>query len=396
MTFSPKALLSRLGAFPDRKFVWINLVISGLVALTHSGALIAFRAANPDNAAAGPLSMVYISIPLSLTVFATACAALIWRKSSAHVLALHGVVFLAAAVALLAWAAKIVIVGMPDGNFSWSVGLLTASVFYSVFLFVRNSLPSGIKDHQAAAVAPLLSLLVSIPVDIGVLLTMFRGDVSVTIENEVNPPDPTLLVPRLQSKAAVVESDGGVSGTDIAVLLSSSFEAESGALSADVRPFHQVAKIPWARDARARTGNYAINVIPQGNPGKLSYFHKPINEFTLSSQFGAQYVPFSVVQFRQVELEFWRLSTSNPSESHNCLGSLSINFKLDDGPWQSKMVYCGKFRTNNPEWRNSKLVFDTASHKTLEIKFEYEYPPSSKVDKKAVYLIDDLVVRGLK
>lgn len=396
MTFSPKALLSKLGAFPDRKFVWINLVVSGLITLAHGGALIAFRAANPDDAPTESLSMVYISIPLFLTVFGTACAALIWRKATVYVLAFQGVVFLVAAIALLVWAAKILIVGMPDGNFSWSVGLLTASVFYAVFLFVRYSLPSGIKDRPAIAVAPLLFLFVSIPVDIGVLLTMFRDDVSVTVENEANPPDPTLLVPRLQVTAAVTESDSGTSGADSAVVLSSSFEKESDALPTDVRPFHQVAKIPWARDTRARTGNHAINVIPKGNPGKLGYFNKPVNEFTLSSRLGAQYMPFSVDQFRQVELEFWRLSTSNPSESHNCLGSLSINFKLDDGPWQSKMVYCGKFRINNPEWREAKLVFDTASHKSLEIKFEYEYPPSAKVDRKAVYLIDDLVVRGLK
>ncbi|MBL8523547.1 MAG: hypothetical protein JNN20_07660 [Betaproteobacteria bacterium] len=396
MTFSPKALLSKLGSFPDRKFVWINLVVSGLITLAHGGALIAFRAANDNGADMGLLSMVYISIPLSCLVFCAACIALIRSNLTAAVLALHGVVFFVAAIALLVWATQILIVGMPAGNFSWSVGLLTASVFYSVFLFVRYSLPVKVRERPVVALAPLLFLFVSIPVDIGVLLAMFRDDVSVPVESAVNPPDPTLLVPKLQGSATLAERDGQTSGADDSVLLSTSFEAGPTSLSTGTSPFHQAAKIPWGRDKRARTGDYAINVIPQGNPGKLAYFNKPINAATLSSRLDGQYMPFSIAQFRQVELEFWRLSTSNPSESHNCLGSLSIDFKLDDGPWQSKMVFCGKFRSNNPEWREAKLVFDTASHKTLEIKFGYEYPPSSKIDKTAVYLIDDLVVRGLK
>jgi hypothetical protein len=206
-----------------------------------------------------------------------------------------------------------------------------------------------------------------------------------------------MFIPRVQEGPSVAEAstDGSVIG-EVAILLSTSFEIAPGETATTVRPFVQSGQMPWARDKRARSGQMAINAIPEGNPGKLEYFHKSVNTALLSSRLDDRYVPFRVEGFRRVELEFWRLSTSNPSMTHNCLGSLQVDYRLDGGEWQSKMNYCGSHKTNPPEWKRSKLDFNTSGHKELEIRFEYEYPPERRVDKTVVYLIDDLQVRGYR
>jgi len=207
-------------------------------------------------------------------------------------------------------------------------------------------------------------------------------------------PEPQ-LAPRVQAKPAVPETsaEGAVNGA-ATTLLSTSFEVSAADLSGSVAPFTANGKVAWKRDVRARTGEFAINVIPDGNPGRLDFFNKPVNTALLSSRLDGSYKPFRVSPFRRVELQFWRFSTSNPSTTHNCLGSMSVSYRLDGGDWRSKMVYCGAHKSEFAEWRYSKLEFDTDGRHELEIRFEYEYPPSTRIDKTAVYLIDDLLVRA--
>lgn len=202
-------------------------------------------------------------------------------------------------------------------------------------------------------------------------------------------------IPRVQEEPAVPEaSTEGPITSEVVTLLSTSFEMAPGEATTTVRPFVQRGQLPWARDARARSGRMAINVIPEGNPGKLAYFHKSVSTALLSAQLNDTYVPFRVEPFRRIELEFWRLSTSNPSTTHNCLGSLRVDYRLDGGEWQSKMVYCGSHKSSPPEWRRSRLDFNIGGHRDLEIRFEYEYPPEMRADRTVIYLIDDLQVRG--
>jgi hypothetical protein len=60
------------------------------------------------------------------------------------------------------------------------------------------------------------------------------------------------------------------------------------------------------------------------------------------------------------------------------------------------MVYCGVHKSSPPEWKQSKLDFNTSGRKELEIRFDYEYPPEIRMDRTVVYLIDDLEVRGYR
>lgn len=210
-------------------------------------------------------------------------------------------------------------------------------------------------------------------------------------------PDDRDSFPKAQAEPALPErSADGKDTTDAVTLLSTSFELNSADANGGVMPFSKADKFPWSRDQRAHSGKLAINVIPGGNPGKLEYFNKSINSALLSSRLENSYTPFRVDNFQRVELEFWKLSTSNPSKTHNCLGSLRVDYRLDGGEWQSKMVYCGNHKFHAPEWTRSSLEFKTTGHRELELRFEYEYPPDTHVDRTVVYLVDDLVVRGYK
>jgi hypothetical protein len=178
------------------------------------------------------------------------------------------------------------------------------------------------------------------------------------------------------------------------VLLSTSFEQQGSQVVNEIAPFVQHGDHGWARQTSSRSGKFAINAVPTGNPGILSYFGESLSRALLSSTLDGTYEPFDVSPYQSITLEFWRFSTSNPSETHNCLGSLRVDYRLDDQGWQSKMVYCGRYKGKASKWSHGSLTFDTAGSTKLEIMFEYEYPPSSRPDRTAVYLVDDLQVRG--
>ena len=201
-------------------------------------------------------------------------------------------------------------------------------------------------------------------------------------------------VPAALKDPAVAEASDEVRADGVVTLLSTSFELSPGEDSTTSRPFVQSAALPWGRDARARSGHMAINVIPNGNPGNLAYFDKSVSATLLTSRLNGAYKPFQIGPYRRIELEFWRLSSSNPSKTHNCLGSLRVDYRFDKGPWETKMDYCGNYKPSTPKWKQSLLEFDTAGHKEMEFQFDYEYPPDTNAQKDAVYLLDDLVVRG--
>lgn len=178
------------------------------------------------------------------------------------------------------------------------------------------------------------------------------------------------------------------------LLLSTSFESQATNGTSEILPFVQDGKLAWERRVTAHSGQYAINAIPEGNPGLLSYFTESLSSVLLSSRLDSTYEPFDVESFDVVTLDFWRYSTSNPSETHNCLGSVRVDYRFDDRDWETKMVYCGRHKSKAMKWSHGLLTFDTEGKGKMEIKFEYEFPPSSRLDKTAMYLIDDLQIRG--
>jgi hypothetical protein len=80
------------------------------------------------------------------------------------------VLFAAAGVVTVLWAISILIRGMPDGKFVWSVGMMSALVAYAFFVASRYSIPKRLRARAIVFYAPLLALGISIPIDAAVFV----------------------------------------------------------------------------------------------------------------------------------------------------------------------------------------------------------------------------------
>lgn len=163
-----RSVLARADAWSPRKLLWVSLALAALVGFAHGGALLALRA-HPTPEAADVERLTMVSLPLVAIVLVSALAGLALSKLQRPVLALHGVLFLAAASYEVVWGAGILIRGIPAGNFSWSVGLFSLSVAYAAFVFSRFSVPAGLRATPSFYFLPVLALAIAVPIDLGVM-----------------------------------------------------------------------------------------------------------------------------------------------------------------------------------------------------------------------------------
>lgn len=382
---------------PTRLLRW-NAVIAALVLIAHGGFLLTrgSSGANPDESAA----IAYVSLPLCSAALAGALLAWVRPDTRISVLRFHCTILLIGALYSLWSAMSWTIGGIPRGSFSWNPVFFAFVIAYPVYLARRVLIPETMRGIPIVRYSHVLVAGLSVVISAGIFWRVWDWKPSPSNFNEEKASSgASLVVPRFQSAPAVPEivasGTGDAMGSDV-TLLSTSFEAVTGLDPSGSSPFVQIGTLPWARDSRARSGDTAMNVIPHGNPGDFRYSDKSISPVLLSAQLVGPYQPFDVSRLTRVELEFWRLSTSNPSTTHNCLGSLAVDYRFDGGPWVSKMVFCGRNASKPPEWSKSTLEFSVAGHKALEFRFDYEYPPDTHRDANAVYLIDDLVVRGYR
>lgn len=389
--------VDRLDQIKPTRLILTNVVLA-LIVLLSNGAVLFLARTGKDAELGDAEPYVYFSIALAGATLASGLVAWARPTSRAVILRIHSVVLILLAIYALLYSLALLANGIPRGNFGWDAGFFALILAYPVYLARRTILPTSALAIPVVRYGHLLVAALSIAISAGVFWRMETWSPSeADFKDEALSPDETLRVPRAQAEPAVPEVswDGVLSG-DVVTLLSTSFELAPGEDKNPTRPFVQNGLIPWGRDARAHSGQAAINVIPHGNPGDMRYFGQSVSPVLLSSQLGGGYVPFQVGAFRRVELEFWRLSTSNPSATFNCMGSLIVEYRLDSEPWQSKMDYCGSHKSKPQEWKHSVLEFDTAGHKVLELRFDYDYPPDNHKDRSAVYLVDDLTVRGYR
>ena len=169
-----RALLDRVNAIPERKVLWVNVGIACLIALAHGSAL-SFSLSGSAPESEGVRTLATFSLPLAALVMFSGAAGLVRTEWRPRVLALHGFVLAGAALVLLAWATALLVVGIPKARFSWSVGLLSASVGYAFLILHRFSLPGHLKALPLLRDLPVFALLVAVPVDVGVFLRLL-GD----------------------------------------------------------------------------------------------------------------------------------------------------------------------------------------------------------------------------
>jgi hypothetical protein len=392
-------VVDRLDQIEPNRLLLVNVVLAFLTVIAQGLALF-LSDAQADPGAAGVWPYVDVTVAISGLILVSGLLAWARPSSRAAVLRFHAILLVLPGAGALIVAVWWVVNGIPRGNFSWNPVFFAFEVAYPVYLLRRTVLSARTRQLPIVRYGHVLVAALSIVISSGIFWGVFAWSPSaLDFADSANPFDRSLRVPKVQAEPAVPEVSEArekPSG-DVVTLLSTSFEVVRGQNSTAAGPLIQAGRLPWGLDPRGRSGQMSANAIPRGNPGDLRYFsNESISAVLLSSHLTGPYAPFLVEGFRSVQLEFWRLSTSNPSETHNCLGSLRVDYRLDQGQWQSKMVFCGRPKSRPPEWRHSVLEFDTAGHRELELRFDYEYPPDNHKDTAAVYLVDDLTVRGYR
>lgn len=163
--------LAKADAMPETRLLLINTGLACLVALAHGGAL-AITLVKPTPDAEGIRQLATISLPIAVLVILSAAATLFSPSSRRTVLSLHGIVFAGSAVAMLVWGTGLLVYGIPEVNFTWSVGLFSLWIAYSVFVFCRYSLPPDLRRRPLVFYAPVTALLGAAVVDTGVFLRL--------------------------------------------------------------------------------------------------------------------------------------------------------------------------------------------------------------------------------
>jgi hypothetical protein len=166
-----RALLGKADAIPEQALLWVNVALAGVVALSHGGALaLTYSRPTPDAESIRQIAM--FSLPIAAIVVVTAAIALFRADLRHRVLGIHGIVLAGSAMALLLWAGDILVRGIPEGGFSWGVGLLSAWVAYSFFILCRFSVPVALRSHPLIFYTPFFALVVALPIDVGVFIRL--------------------------------------------------------------------------------------------------------------------------------------------------------------------------------------------------------------------------------
>ncbi len=97
--------------------------------------------------------------------------------------------------------------------------------------------------------------------------------------------------------------------------------------------------------------------------------------------------------YDSVVAEFWRYSTSNPSNKDR-YGSVFVKYRTDTGGWKWLESLYGRHKKKRKGWEHTELVFDTKGKSKLEIMFRYDYFSVWEKDETVFFLIDDLKVYG--
>ena len=164
-----------LEKIPEKALLGANAAFGGLVLLAHGGALLIVRSGKfplPPDYASTVSTLVPYTLPIAALMVIGSIIALIRPTASRVIFPFQAVVLLISGVAALGWSGSIAVKGIPGGSFSWTPGILTGWMFYSIFLFGRYVLPSTWRTGAIVKYAPFLGLMLALPIDLAVFLRM--------------------------------------------------------------------------------------------------------------------------------------------------------------------------------------------------------------------------------
>jgi len=170
ITANLRNLYTRIDAIPAVALLAANACLALLVCFAHGGAVImSYLMPLPAAEAEQIRGLAIFTVPVASFVMLTTLVALLRRPLRNLVLAAHAWVLTIGAFVLWAWAAGIMLAGLPPkSSFSWTPGLLTFTVGYAVFLACRYGLPVRLRERAPALYAPFVAMAGALVVDLGV------------------------------------------------------------------------------------------------------------------------------------------------------------------------------------------------------------------------------------
>ena len=142
---------------PLRRFLWINLIVCALVAVSHVGATLISKDFP---------RVVYVTVPVSVVLLSLSIFALVSRERDQPILKFQSVVIMIGWIAALVLSVDLALNGLPSDvkRFSWNPILFALVCAYPVYLmrrvfFIKKTPPLWLK--YAPIVAILVSALIS-------------------------------------------------------------------------------------------------------------------------------------------------------------------------------------------------------------------------------------------
>lgn len=166
------SIREQLTQLPEPLMLGINAAIGGFVLVAHGGALLLVLSGKlPTRSASDAFvhNVIPFTLPVAFLVVASSVVGFLRTTLRKHVLLFQGVVLFLAGMALLGWAASLVLNGIPSGHFSWVPGVLTGWVAYSSFLVSRFSVRSAWQRYAVVRHLPIICMIVALSVDLGVM-----------------------------------------------------------------------------------------------------------------------------------------------------------------------------------------------------------------------------------
>jgi lysylphosphatidylglycerol synthetase-like protein (DUF2156 family) len=169
-------LFDQLEQLPEVLVLLLNAGLGAFVLLAHGGALLLLLSgkvpATPEHEAT-IRTMAPVTLSIAGLVVLSSLVGLVASRTHKVVDRLQAVILFLSGTAMLAWAGNILIGGIPPGNFSWGVGLLTGWVSYSGLLCSRTVLEKQWK--QGLRYMTVTAAIVALVVDFGVLVRFMAG-----------------------------------------------------------------------------------------------------------------------------------------------------------------------------------------------------------------------------
>jgi len=157
--------INSLDQISEKALLGVNLFLAAFVLLAHGG----YTVLTLSEGGEIPL-MIMISVPLSILFIITCIVGFILSKYRFKILSVHSLILFLGSLFTLYYGLSILIRGLPEGNFSWGIGLFTFFCVYPVYLFRRTIVKGFISKSNVIKYAHVFVLIIAFSIDISVFI----------------------------------------------------------------------------------------------------------------------------------------------------------------------------------------------------------------------------------